>query len=158
MTGPGEQNAGLPRHRRVRPLTADDVVGAGVWLLDEGGLASFRMRSVAERLGTYPATVYWHVGNRAQLLARIVDKVLQEIVVPDAGLAWQEWLALLAREYRRVMHRHPQVAGLVAAQLLVSPPGMRPGRDRPGRAGGGGHGRAWAGMRWLVPLTPTPGR
>jgi hypothetical protein len=39
MTGPGEQNAGLPRHRRVWPLTADDVVGAGLWLLDQGSTA-----------------------------------------------------------------------------------------------------------------------
>ena len=84
------------------------------------------MRSLAERLGTYPATVYWHVGNRARLLALVADRVLEEIEAPDAArLPWRDWLASLAREYRRVMHRHPNVAGLVGSQLVVSPPGMQ---------------------------------
>jgi TetR/AcrR family transcriptional regulator, tetracycline repressor protein len=126
MTGLGERRANQPRRGRARPLTGDDVVEAGLRLLDERGLSGFTMRSLAEGLGTYPATVYWHVGNRAQLLARVVDRVLAEIEVPGPGrLAWQEWLASLAREYRRVMHRHPQVASLVGSQLLVSPPSMR---------------------------------
>ena len=95
-------------------------------MLDERGLAGFTMRSLAERLGTYPATVYWHVGNRDQLLVALVDRVLAGMNVPDASrMGWQDWLASLAREYRRVMHRHPNVAGLAASQLLVSPPAMR---------------------------------
>jgi TetR/AcrR family transcriptional regulator, tetracycline repressor protein len=115
-----------PRRGRAGALAADDVVRAGLELLDERGLAGFTMRSLAERLGTYPATVYWHVGNRDQLLAAVVDRVLAGMVVPDASrMGWQDWLASLAREYRRVMHRHPNVAGLAAAQLLVSPPAMR---------------------------------
>jgi TetR/AcrR family transcriptional regulator, tetracycline repressor protein len=126
MTGPGAQKANPPRKGRSRPLSGDDVVRAGLQLLDEQGLAGLKMRSLAERLGTYPATVYWHVGNRARLLAQVVDLVLEEIEVPEAGrLAWPDWLAALAREYRRVMHRHPNVAGLVASQLVVSPPAIR---------------------------------
>jgi TetR/AcrR family transcriptional regulator, tetracycline repressor protein len=115
-----------PRRGRPGSLAADDVVRAGLELLDERGLAGFTMRSLAERLGTYPATVYWHVGNRDKLLAAVVDQVLAGMEVPDASrMGWQDWLESLAREYRRVMHRHPNVAGLAAAQLLVSPPAMR---------------------------------
>lgn len=126
MTGPGEEKVNRPRTGPARPLTADDIVRAGLRLLDERGLAGFTMRSLAERLGTYPATVYWHVGNRARLLALVADRVLEEIEAPDAArLPWRDWLASLAREYRRVMHRHPNVAGLVGSQLVVSPPGMQ---------------------------------
>jgi hypothetical protein len=36
------------------------------------------------RPGTYPATLYWHVGNRSQVLAAIVEHVLGEMIVRDA--------------------------------------------------------------------------
>jgi len=65
-------------------LTPGDVVAAGVELVDEAGLAGFTTRALADRLGTYPATLYWHVGNRSQVLAAIVEHVLGEMIVRDA--------------------------------------------------------------------------
>ncbi len=92
-------------------------------MLDEVGLAGFTMRAVAERLGTYPATVYWHVGNRAELLSAVVDLALAEVHAADpAALSWDDWLRATASEYRRVIHRHPNVGALVASQLTVSIP------------------------------------
>jgi TetR/AcrR family transcriptional regulator, tetracycline repressor protein len=104
-------------------LSLDDVITAGLGLLDEVGLPGFTMRALADRLGTYPATVYWHVGNRDRVLALVVERALGELVVPDLQpLGWQAWLTTVAREYRRVLHTHPNVAALVASQVLVSPP------------------------------------
>ena len=107
--------------RPPRPLTSDDVVRAALDLLDEVGPSGFTMRAVATRLDTYPATVYWHVGNRNQLLARAVDHALEQIEVPDpAVMPWRDWLAQVARAYRGVLHRHPNLAGLVASQLILA--------------------------------------
>ncbi len=76
------------------------------------------MRAVADRLETYPTTLYWHVGNRSTLLAAILDRVLSEMVVPDpSAQPWTSWLRDLAREYRRVIHRHPNAGTLVATEL-----------------------------------------
>lgn len=109
--------------RPARPLTPDQVVSAGLELLDEVGVAGFTARALAKRLGTYPATLYWHVGNRSQLLAAIVDRALGEVKVGDPGsVRWQDWLRQGAREYRRVIHRHPNLASLVVSQLIVSAP------------------------------------
>jgi AcrR family transcriptional regulator len=73
----------VPRKRATpgldRPLTPDQVIEAGLNLLDEVGIPSFSTRALAERLGTYPATLYWHVGNRSRLLAAIVDRALSEL-------------------------------------------------------------------------------
>jgi TetR/AcrR family transcriptional regulator, tetracycline repressor protein len=120
----------VPRKRLTpsleRPLTPDQVIEAGLNLLDEVGLTSFSTRALAERLGTYPATLYWHVGNRSRLLAAIVDRVLGELALLDPGsVSWQEWLRHGAREYRKVLHRHPNVGPVVATQLTVSVPGIR---------------------------------
>jgi AcrR family transcriptional regulator len=104
-----------------RPLTAELVVDASLDLLDEVGLEGFSMRALAERLGTYPASLYWHVGDRNELLAATVSRVLAEIAAPPvASGPWQEWLRAVARSYRATLHRHPNVAALVASQLTVS--------------------------------------
>jgi len=104
--------------RSTETLGPAAVVDAGLQVLDEMGLAAFSMRSVADRLETYPATLYWHVGNRATLLAAILDRVLSEMVVPDpSGRTWTTWLRNLAREYRRAILRHPNAGTLVATEL-----------------------------------------
>ena len=108
-----------------RPLTPDQVIEAGLNLLDEVGISGFSTRALSERLGTYPATLYWHVGNRSRLLGAIVDRVLSELELLDPGLvSWQQWLRQAAREYRRVLHRHPNLGPLVGTQLTVSVPGL----------------------------------
>lgn len=117
MTSPG----GNGTERRV--LDQDQVVAVALELLDEVGLDRFTMRALADRLGTFPNTVYWHAGNRDRVLALVVDKALSHITVPDPNqVAWQDWLNLAAHEYRRVLHAHPNTAALVASHVLVSPP------------------------------------
>ena len=91
------------------------------WMDDIFGthrVAGFSMRVLADYLDTYPATLYWHVGGRGALISAVVDRVLAEIVVPDLRtMAWDEWLRELAVEYRRALHRHPNVGQLVASEL-----------------------------------------
>jgi len=79
-----------------RALSADQVVRAALALLDEVGLRGFTMRALADRLETYPATIYWHVGNRTEVLSAVGDMVLDEAMgaLPDPdALPWDEWLA-----------------------------------------------------------------
>ena len=97
------------------PLDRGAVVRAALTLLDDVGLEAFTMRALAHRLGTYPATVYWHVGNRNEVLSAVLEVVFDEIELPDPAEAqWDEWLARLARDYRAVMHQHRDLAAWVA--------------------------------------------
>ena len=108
--------------RAAAPLTASDVVGAALALIDEVGVAGFTMRALAARLETYPATLYWHVGNRNEILARVLQSVMSEMQVPPPNsMAWDEWLAHVAREYRTALHRHPNTAVLALYPLDASP-------------------------------------
>lgn len=112
------------------------------------GLAGFTTRALAGRLGTYPATLYWHVGNRSQVLAAIVDHVLGEINVEDPRSAgWKEWLRHASGEYRRVVHAHPHLAPVLVSQLVVNAPATRLVETVLGvlnGAGFGGQDLAWA--------------
>jgi AcrR family transcriptional regulator len=101
-------------------LNAGDVVRAALALLDEVGIQRFTMRALADRLGTYPATIYWHVGNRGEVLSEVGGLVLGEAFadLPDpATTAWDEWLTEAARAYRRGMQRHPAMAAWAVTHL-----------------------------------------
>src|SRR5689334_22041333 len=53
--------------RRV-PLTRESILEAALRVLDRDGMDGLSMRRVAQELGTGPASLYWHVRNKGELL------------------------------------------------------------------------------------------
>ncbi len=101
-------------------LDAGTVLRAALELLDEVGLRGFTMRALAQRLETYPATIYWHIGSRTEVLTAVGDLVLLEAMaeLPDASSTpWEEWLAEFARAYRRAMKAHPTLAQIAVTHF-----------------------------------------
>lgn len=72
-------------------LTRADVVEAGARLLDTDGVEHLSMRRLARSLGTGPATLYWHVHDKDELLLLILDETLRNVSIPDDG-SWDERL------------------------------------------------------------------
>ena len=103
-------------------LDRDQVIAAAVALLDEGGFDRLTMRRLAARLGVGAPTVYWHVGNKASLIAGVADAILAgeagDLRWPAPTESWQDWLADLAGRLRRAMLAHPEGARVVAAAHL----------------------------------------
>lgn len=100
---------GMPAHA----LSADAVVSAALSLLDESGLEHFTMRALAQRLGTHPATIYWHVGGKGEVLSAVSAVVIDEATadLPDPHTTpWDEWIAEFVRAYRRAIQAHPAMA------------------------------------------------
>ncbi len=65
-------------------LTLDDILNAGLALLDEGGEQGLSMRALAARLGVTPMSLYNHVPDRAGLLR----------VLSDRMTSMRSWLAM----------------------------------------------------------------
>ena len=105
-------------------------------MLDEAGLNGFTMRALARRLGTYPATIYWHVGNRTEVLSAVSALVLDRRAMaelPDpVSTPWDEWLIETAHAYRRAMQQHPALA-VMGCHALRSAGAASP---TPGASGG----------------------
>ncbi len=117
-----------PRRRGARaevPVTKEAIVEAAFRLIEERGFEKFSMRSLATELGVFPATLYWHVGDRAQLLGLVEEKWTLQIELPDEGLDWQEWMRELGRRYRRNAHAHPHVARLISVERARNTNSMR---------------------------------
>ncbi len=97
---------GRARARGGKRLTRDEVVAAGARLLDEEGVEGLSMRRLAGVLGTGPATLYWHVRDKDELLALILEDTSRSIEVPNGG-GWDERLAALLLEAREALRPRP---------------------------------------------------
>ena len=76
-------------------LTRADVVRAGAALLDADGVEQLSMRRLAQSLGTGPATLYWHVRDKDELLRAILDETLAGLRPPEEGTSAERLVGLL---------------------------------------------------------------
>ncbi|MCY3911214.1 MAG: TetR family transcriptional regulator [bacterium] len=60
-------------------LDRDEIVAEAVRIVESGGPAALTMRQLSARLGVNPNAVYWHVGNRENLLSAIVAQKAEDI-------------------------------------------------------------------------------
>ena len=107
------------RKRGVRaevPVTKDAIVEAAFRLIEERGLEAFSMRSLANELGVFPATLYWHVGDRSRLLGLVEYRWIEEVALPDELTDWREWMLELGRRYRAHAFAHPNVTRLATLE------------------------------------------
>lgn len=91
-------------------VNRDDILTAGLTLLDEGGGQGLTMRALATRLGVTPMSLYHHVEDRAGLLRALSDRVYAEVLEGVGGLLDRraEIQAILIR-YHDAVRGHPQL-------------------------------------------------
>jgi AcrR family transcriptional regulator len=91
-------------------------------VLDRDGLEGLSMRRLGEELGTGAASLYWHVGNKDELLELVLDRVIGELDLPPLDPSrWEEQLKDLFRRARQVLKRHGQVARISLGRIPVGP-------------------------------------
>jgi AcrR family transcriptional regulator len=103
-------------------LTRQRVVAEALAVIAHDGAQALTMRRLAARLGVVPGALYHHVGNKQQLQDLVLDGVLAEVDVHlDLSLPWTEQLKVLAHRLRRVLERHPGVAGILKTRDPLGP-------------------------------------
>jgi AcrR family transcriptional regulator len=113
-----------PRADR-RPLTRDAIVDAAMTLLDRDGLTGLSMRKLADELGVGAASLYWHVGDKEELLGLLLDRIVGETEVPEPDPEnWQEQVKEMGRESRRLLQRHRDAAQISLGRIPVGPHSM----------------------------------
>jgi AcrR family transcriptional regulator len=111
-----------PRSGARAPLSRDAIVEAAVRVLDREGLDGVSMRRVAEELGTSAGSLYWHVGGKEELLGLVFDRVVGEVELPPPDPAhWQDQFKEVARESRRVLLRHRDIARFSLGRIPFGP-------------------------------------
>jgi AcrR family transcriptional regulator len=93
------------------PLTRDRIVDAAFRIVDAGGLDAVSMRSVADALGTGPASLYAHVSGKEELLSLLIERLAGEMRLPEPDPErWQEQVKELVRELHSVLLAHRDLA------------------------------------------------
>ena len=107
------------------PLTRDRVLRGALAVADEGGLPGLTIRSLAQRLGTKPMSLYHYVANKDEILDGLVDLVFAEIELPEPNGDWRGEMARRARSSREVLRRHPWSIGLLESRTTPGPATLR---------------------------------
>ena len=88
---------------------------AAIEVLDDGGVASLSMRSVAQRLGTGAASLYAYVSGKDELLELIFEELIGTIPLPTPDpTRWREQVVEMMTDLQRVLvsHRDAALAGI----------------------------------------------
>jgi len=101
------------------PLTRDRVLDAALAVAEREGLERFSMRLLARELDVSPMALYRHVANKDDLLDGLVERLLDQLQLPDDSLPWDKRLRVLAAELRALAHRHPGLFGLLLRRRAV---------------------------------------
>ncbi|MES1972262.1 MAG: TetR family transcriptional regulator [Pseudomonadota bacterium] len=97
------------------------IVAAAFEVLAEDGLDGLNMRKLAARLSVQAPALYWHIGDKAELLGLMADFIYVEAraAVP-ACAGWREWLLAFGRALR-----HSLVSRRDGARICAT---ARPGK------------------------------
>src|SRR5207237_7828457 len=108
--------------RRRTTLTRERIAVAAVALIDGEGLDALSMRRLGSALDVEAMSLYRHFPSKAALLEAVVGRLLAELLLPVPGIVpWQESFRTLARDYRRLLLRHPNAIPLLATLQLSNP-------------------------------------
>lgn len=110
--------------RRPR-LSRERVLQGAMDVADSGGIEALTIRSLAERLGVKPMSVYYYVANKDEILDGIIDLVFAEIDLPAVGGDWRTELRRRAGSARRALRAHPWAIGLMESRTSPGPATLR---------------------------------
>lgn len=109
------------RHVRRMKLGREEIVDAALALLDEKGLEALSMRALAARLGVQASALYWHVGDKAELVSLMAAGFYRgAITAVPGGIGWREWLLAFGHAFRASLLGHRDSAHLCAIARPVA--------------------------------------
>jgi AcrR family transcriptional regulator len=91
---------------RVR-LNRDRVLAAAVALADREGAEALTVRRLAEDLSVHPTSLYNHVPSKEAILDGVVERLFDDVDLPDEVETWQEWVRAIAACFRDLARAHP---------------------------------------------------
>jgi AcrR family transcriptional regulator len=88
-------------------------------------IGSLTIRSLAEKLGVKPMSVYYYVANKEEILDAIVDRVYGAIELPAPGGDWHAEMRRRALSARQALRRHPWAIQLLQSRTHPGPATLR---------------------------------
>jgi AcrR family transcriptional regulator len=109
---------GAPNGRPPRTSRADLLAAAGQ-LIDADGWEQLTIRRLATEVGTSPATVYYHVRDKDDLLVQLLNEYADQIPHPDLPDDPRERIVVVATVMHDVLAARPWVTEILTADNLI---------------------------------------
>jgi AcrR family transcriptional regulator len=110
----------VARSRTRKPLTKERVLEKAIALADKNGIEAVSMRNLGQALGVEAMSLYNHVANKGELVATMVDRVVERFELPDDEPRWDEAIRRCAISAHDLLIEHPW-----ACSLALVPSDMR---------------------------------
>jgi AcrR family transcriptional regulator len=101
------------------------VLEAAVKLADQHGIEAVSMRRLGQELGVEAMSLYTHVKSKDDLLAAMIDVVIDQIPVRKDRRHWKPTLRKTIQSARSVMLRHPWAPRVIEDLPDPGPAGLR---------------------------------
>jgi AcrR family transcriptional regulator len=113
------------RSRQRQPLNRDRVLEAAVALADRGGLEALSMRKLGQELGVEAMALYYHFANKDRVLDGMVDRVFEEVELPQVGADWRVAMRQRAMSLHDALGRHRWAIGMMESRAMPGPANLR---------------------------------
>lgn len=101
-----------PRTRK--PLSRERVLEKAITLADKDGIEGLSMRKLGQALGVEAMSLYNHVASKGELVAAMVDRVVEQFELPEDG-RWDDAIRRCALSAYDLLHEHPWACSLAVA-------------------------------------------
>jgi AcrR family transcriptional regulator len=106
-------------------LEPDEIVTAGLSLMEGKGPDAFSVRKLGAKLGCDPMAVLYHFKSKTGLERAMADAINAEITPVDVNASWRDRLKDLAFQYRKLALRYPQTFPLLMRFWITGPADYR---------------------------------
>jgi len=100
------------RSRSRKPLTRERVLEAALAIADADGIEALSMRKLGQALGVEAMSLYNHVASKGELVAAMVDRVVDGFDLPDDEPRWDEAIRRCAISAHDLLLEHPWACSL----------------------------------------------
>jgi AcrR family transcriptional regulator len=116
---------GRGNFRSETALSRERIAAAALALVDREGLAALSTRRLGDELGCEAMSIYHHFPSKAHLMDALVDLMLAEARVAEAGEGdWLERLRRTAHSFRAMALKHPKFFPFFAVHRLNTRAGV----------------------------------
>jgi AcrR family transcriptional regulator len=109
------------RTRRLPRLSTDEIVQAALRLLKSGGHNQLSMRTLANEFDVWPNALYEYFKSKDDLLALLVDAVLEDVEPPSTELPWTERILVFSLDMRHQLAPYPDLAAFMLKRTGLTP-------------------------------------
>lgn len=102
-------------------LTRDLICETALEAIDEAGLESLSMRTLASALGIKASSLYYHFGSKDGLLTGVAEFLYRKLGRPPSKGEWTEQVTGTFVQLRDFIQTHPNAAPLLVRDLAYSP-------------------------------------